>query len=103
MARPIVTKFGMCFRDQVAVHIAQVMGAVHMHVHTRARADARVHTFRCPLLRISETAGRISLKFGMWLETHTSGFLQKLGVGTAARATRKHPFFLSRKRLDGFR
>ena len=30
-----------------------------------------------PFFRISETAGRIELKFGMWLETHHLGVLQK--------------------------
>ena len=58
----IVTKFGV-FRDQAAMHITQVMGGVHLHVRTCARADV-------PPFRISETAGRIALKFGVWLETH---------------------------------
>ena len=41
------------------MHIPQVMGGVHVHVRTS----------RCsPVLRISETAGRIVLKFGAWLE-----------------------------------
>ena len=62
MDGPVVTKFGLCL-DQAAMHITQVMGGVHLHVHTCARAD--VHLFR-----ILETAGRIVLKFGVCLETH---------------------------------
>ena len=42
------------------MHIAQVMGEVHQHERTCI----------LPLFRISETAGRIALKFGKWLETH---------------------------------
>ena len=45
------------------MHIKQVMGGVHLHVRTCARADV-------PVFRISETAGPIALKFGVWLETH---------------------------------
>ena len=35
----------------------------------------------CLLFSISETAGRIALKFGLWLETHQLGILQELLVG----------------------
>ena len=52
------------------MHITQVLGGVHLHVRTRARADV-------PPFRISETARRIMLKFGMWLETHYEVFLSK--------------------------
>ena len=87
------------------MHITQVMGGVHLHMRTCARADvppflylgngwtdcaeiwcvardplaklfakvnggAHLHVRTCPLFRISETAGRIALKFGMWLENH---------------------------------
>ena len=45
------------------MHITQVMVGVHLHVRTCARADV-------PLFRISETARRIALTFGVWLETH---------------------------------
>ena len=41
------------------------------------------------LPRILETAGRITLKFGVWLETHYVGILEKSRVGcicTSARA-----------------
>ena len=48
------------FGDQVALHIAQVMGVVHLHVRTCVCVDV-------PPLCISETAGRIALKFGEWL------------------------------------
>ena len=37
-ARPIVTKFGV-LRDKAAMHVTQVMGVVHLHVRTCARAD----------------------------------------------------------------
>ena len=50
------------------IHITHVMGGVHLHVRTRARADV-------PFFCISETAGRIALKFGVWLETHYLGAL----------------------------
>ena len=42
------------------MHIKQVIGGALMHVRTRARADV-------PHFRISETAGPIALKFGVWL------------------------------------
>ena len=48
------------------MHIKQVMGGVHLHVRKCARADV-------PLFRISETAGRIALKFGVLLDTHDLG------------------------------
>ena len=40
------------------MHIKQVIGGAHLPVRTRARANV-------PLSPISETAGRIALKFGM--------------------------------------
>ena len=45
------------------MHITQVIDGVHLDVRTCTRADV-------PLFRILETAGRIALKFGVWLETH---------------------------------
>ena len=51
------------YGDQAAMHITQIMGGVHLHLLTCARADVS-------LLGISETAGWIALKFGMWLEIH---------------------------------
>ena len=45
------------------MRIDQVIGGAHKHVRTRARADVL-------LFRISETAGPIALKFGVWLGTH---------------------------------
>ena len=51
------------FKGQAVIHITHVMGGVHLLVRTCARADV-------PLFCISETAGRIALKFGVWLETH---------------------------------
>ena len=47
------------------MHIAQVMGGVHLHMRTCERADVPP-----PPFRISETAGRIALKIGEWLEVH---------------------------------
>ena len=42
------------------------------------------HSCTCaPLFHISETAGRIVLKFGMWLETHKLSVLQQLMLGIA--------------------
>ena len=38
MAGPIATKFGVV-GAHVAMHIPQVVGGVHLHVRTRARAD----------------------------------------------------------------
>ena len=49
--------------DEVAMHITQVMDGVHLHVRTCARVDV-------PLFLISETAGRIALKFGVRLEIY---------------------------------
>ena len=46
-------------RDQLAKRFTQVKSGLSLHVRTCA-----------PLFRISETAGRITLKFGVWLETH---------------------------------
>ena len=56
------------------MHITKVMGGIHLHVHTCARADV-------PLLCISETSGQIALKFGVWLEPHYLGVLQRSKVG----------------------
>ena len=47
---------------------------MHLHVCMCTRADV-------PLLPISETAEPIALKFGLRLETHQLGVLQKLMVG----------------------
>ena len=69
MAGPIVTKFVLCYRDQVAMHIAQIMfGWAHLHLHTYTRADV-------PTSRISGTTGRIALTFGVRFETHKLGVL----------------------------
>ena len=45
------------------MHIKQVIGGVHLHARTGTRVDV-------PVFHISETAGRIALKFGMRLATH---------------------------------
>ena len=45
------------------MYLIQVMGGVHLHVCTFAGADV-------PLFRITETAERIALKFGVRVETH---------------------------------
>ena len=65
------------------MHIKQVMGGVHLHVRTCARADV-------PLFRISETAGRIALKFGVLLETHYLGVLRKSMMGHISTCARAH-------------
>ena len=72
-------------KDQAAMHNTQVMAGVHLHVRTCTRADV-------PLFRISEMAGRIALKFGLWLGTHYLNLLQELMLGTCARA---YPFSVS--------
>ena len=61
------------------MHIAHVVDGVHKHVRTNAHAYM-------PLFRVSETAGRIELKFGVWLQTAVRarlelGILQKSKVG----------------------
>ena len=60
------------------MHITQVMGEVHMHVRTCARAYL-------PLFRISGMATRITLKFDAWLGPHELGAYISLRWGTAAR------------------
>ena len=42
---------------------------------------SRAYVLMCPLFRISETPGRITLRFGLWLENHQLGDLQKLMAG----------------------
>ena len=51
------------------------------------------HVQMCPLFRISETAGRIVLKFGVPLENRQLGVLQKPTVGYSCTCARAHPFF----------
>ena len=46
-------------RDPEARLFAKVNGGAQLHVRACA-----------PLFHTSETAGRIELKFGMWIETH---------------------------------
>ena len=61
------------------MHITQVIGGEHLHVHTCRFAP----------FPISETAGRIALKFDVWLETHYLAVSQKSSVEyirTCARA-----------------
>ena len=52
--------------------------------------------------RVLGTAGRTALKFGMWLETHYFGILQKLTVGHRGTCLRAHPFSVSREWFYGF-
>ena len=78
------------------MHITQVMNGVHLCARTCARADE-------PLFRISETDGRIALKFGMWLVTHQPGFLQRLGMDHSYVCAPANPFFVCRKHLDVLR
>ena len=74
------------------MHFTQAMNTVHLHVRT----------CRCaPFFLISETAGRIVLKFGVWLETHYLGVLQKSRVAYNNTCRRAHPFSVYRERLDG--
>ena len=58
MARSIATKFGV-FRDQVAMHIPQLMGGVDLHVRTRL-----------PLFSISGTAGRLAEIWCVVMDQH---------------------------------
>ena len=62
-------------RDPLAKLFAKVNDWAQLHARTCAY-----------LFHISERAGRIALKFGMWLETHQLSILQKLMLGTCARA-----------------
>ena len=74
MARPIETKFGV-FRDQApdAYCNTQVFAYCNASSLERAPLFAYFGKFAyaqmCSLFGISETAGRIALKFDMWLET----------------------------------
>ena len=72
MDGPMVKKWGVCLetKPRCILH----MGGVHLHVLTCVRADVPPFTY------LGNT-GRIALKFGMWLESHHQGFLQKLRVG----------------------
>ena len=56
-------QFWRVFRYQVAMHITQVMDGVYLHV-------ARAHVQMCPYFGISGMAGRIGLKFDVWLGYH---------------------------------
>ena len=76
------------------MHITHIMGGIYLHMRTCARADV-------PLLRISGPAGRIALKFGVWVERQIyQAYYKSLWWGTAARA---QPFFVTQKWLDGLR
>ena len=46
----------------------------------------------CTPFRISETAGRIALKSGLWLETHKLGAFQKLMVGCRCMCAPLFPY-----------
>ena len=60
----MVTKIGVCLETKPrCIFITKVMGGVHLHVRTCARAAV-------PPFRISEMARRIALKFGVWLVAH---------------------------------
>ena len=69
------------FRARVMIHIPQVMGGVYLHVRTCARP-----------FHASETAGRIALKFSLWLEAHYINYVFYGGQGWGASA-RAYPFF----------
>ena len=86
MAWPIVIKFGV-FRDQEA-KVTQDMGGVHLHM----RGCALRKCMCAPFPNLGYTAGRIALKFGMWLETRKLGILIKLRVGHSCTCARAHPF-----------
>ena len=60
-AGPIVTEFGAYLETKQRYCI--LLRSWVWHICTCARANV-------PLFRISETAGQIALKFGVWLETH---------------------------------
>ena len=65
-----------------------------MHLHVRTCT---------PLFQISQTAGRIAFKFGLWLGvgTHQTRALHKSEVGCICTCARTRPFVISRKRLGG--
>ena len=70
-------------RDQVIMHIAQVISVIHMHVRT------------CNSFRISGMAGRIALKFGVWfgvLLALAMRFTQTKKRGASARTDVPTPF-----------
>ena len=50
---------------------------------------ALAHVQMCDL-HVSETAVRIALKFGVWLETHYLGVLQKSRAGYTSKCARAH-------------
>ena len=76
--------------DPLARRLMEADDVVQLHVRTRT-----------PPFSISGTAGRIVLKFCIWLETYKFGVLQKLSVGYRCMCARAHPYSVSRKRLDG--
>ena len=69
-------------RDQLAMHIPQVMGGVG----TSARAQVQIYT-RSPHLGDSGMALRISLKFGVGLETNKPSIQQTSRVGYICMST----------------
>ena len=79
MDSPIATKFGVCLetKPRCLLHRSWVGYICTWHVQM------------CPLFHISETAGRIALKFGMWPDTHQQPKMYPgARWGTCARA---HP------------
>ena len=74
---------------QVAMIFTQVRRGMHMHVRTCTH-----------LFNISETAGRIALKFGVWLGTHILRALHASG-GCICTCARSHPFSMPRELLGG--
>ena len=53
------------------VEIWHVISDPLARLFTKVKGGAQLHVRTCaPLSHISETPGRIALKFGMWLETH---------------------------------
>ena len=59
--RPPPARRGLKTKPRCVLHLSWVG-----YIRTCALAQLQM----CPLFSISETAGRIALKFGLWLETH---------------------------------
>ena len=63
----------------------------------------RLHMQITRVFRISGTAGRIALKFGVWLETNQLDDLHQSGLGYICTCARTYLFSVSQERQNGFR
>ena len=82
------------------MHIAQVIGVIHP---TYVQVGYILNVQMDRRFRISETGGRISLKFGVWLATKYLSVLHKPRLGYICTFARAYPFPISREWLDGLR